>query len=130
MTAVNVAPLWAILNPLIVAAVTGFVGWLSIKLNAWLQQHKCSAAQDDLDQALAHVPALAANELASLGAHNSAISTPSAIATVANIVTQMAPGIVTQLKMTPETVQAVVSAKLNSIDTAKPAATVTVKATP
>ena len=111
---VNAAPLYDTIQPYILAVVTVLTGWAVNGLNKWLAAHKASMAQDDLDQALQHVPTLAAAFLSSLGAHNQNISVPSAIASVAQTIINTIPAQVKTLNLSPETVQSYVAAKMDS----------------
>jgi hypothetical protein len=112
MSTVNLAPVWAVVTPYVVAVATGIVGVATTRLNSWLTQHKCSMAQDDLDQALAHVPDLVASSLASLAAHNSTATVADTLGTVTSLVASLVPAAVAQLKITPAQLQAIVAAKL------------------
>jgi hypothetical protein len=113
MTHLNIATFWTIFLPMALAMIGAIGSWATNVLAGKLKFDKGSQALDDFDQAMAHGVALLEDTLQSIAAHNNVISIPAALASAAELVLTLAPGATSVLGITPQSVAALITAKLS-----------------
>jgi hypothetical protein len=109
----DISWLWHQVDPAVTLFLAGLFGFITKAGNAFLVQHKLSAAQDDFDQAMVHGDALILAWWKSLEAHNSIVTIPEGILSdVASKVLALAPAAEAVLKLTPDTIGSILQANL------------------